>query len=71
MSLPLLPLPHDIESKVVLKKAARAHQALAELKGVVASIPNQTILEKDNDYLNTARFDLLHGAGSRLSGAST
>lgn len=44
MSLPLLPLPQDIESKAVLKKAARAHQALAELKGVVASIPNQTIL---------------------------
>lgn len=44
MSLPLLPIPHDIETKAVLKKAARAHQALAELKGVVASIPNQTIL---------------------------
>lgn len=44
MSLPLLPLPQDIETKAVLKKSARAHQALAELKGVVASIPNQTIL---------------------------
>lgn len=44
MSLPLLPFPDDIETKAVLKKAARAHQALAELKGVVASIPNQTIL---------------------------
>ncbi|MDE3022609.1 MAG: Fic family protein [Pseudomonadota bacterium] len=39
-----LPLDQDIESKVVLKKLARAHQALAELKGVVASIPNQSIL---------------------------
>jgi Fic family protein len=39
-----LPLDQDIESKAVLKKLARAHQALAELKGVVASIPNQSIL---------------------------
>jgi Fic family protein len=44
LPLPTLPLPHDIETKAVLKKVARAHQALAELKGVVASIPNQTIL---------------------------
>lgn len=41
---PLLPHIGDVESKVVLKKAAKAHQALAELKGVVASIPNQAIL---------------------------
>lgn len=39
-----LPLVQDIETKAVLKKLARAHQALAELKGVVASIPNQSIL---------------------------
>jgi len=39
-----LPLEQDIETKAVLKKLARAHQALAELKGVVASIPNQSIL---------------------------
>jgi Fic family protein len=43
-SLPLLPLMIDLESKTVLKKLARAHQALAELKGVAASIPNQSIL---------------------------
>lgn len=43
-TLPLLPNLGDIESKAVLKKAAKAHQALAELKGVVASIPNQAIL---------------------------
>jgi Fic family protein len=43
-SLPLLPLASDIESKVVLKKLVKAHQALAELKGVAASIPNQSIL---------------------------
>lgn len=39
-----LPLEQDIETKAVLKKLAKAHQALAELKGVVAGIPNQTIL---------------------------
>lgn len=39
-----LPLPFDLESKQVLKKLAKAHQALAELKGVVGIIPNQNIL---------------------------
>nr|WP_286394285.1 Fic/DOC family N-terminal domain-containing protein [Pseudanabaena mucicola] len=43
-SLPNIPLAIDIESKAVLKKLAKAHQALAELKGVAASIPNQSIL---------------------------
>jgi len=42
--IPLLPLAEDIESKAVLKKAAKAHQALAELKGIVATIPNESIL---------------------------
>ncbi len=39
-----LPLTHDVESKKVLKKLASAHRALAELKGVVSSIPNENIL---------------------------
>ena len=41
-----LPLPpeRDIESKAVLKKLPSAHRALAELKGIAASIPNQSIL---------------------------
>ena len=39
-----LPIDLDLESKPVLKKLVKAHQALAELKGVVAIIPNQTIL---------------------------
>ena len=39
-----LPLEQDIETKAVLKKLAKAHQALAELKGVVSGIPNQAIL---------------------------
>jgi Fic family protein len=43
-SIQLLPLDIDIESKKVLKKLARAHQALAELKGVAATIPNESIL---------------------------
>jgi Fic family protein len=44
-SLSLLPGDiGDIENKVVLKKLANAHRALAELKGVANSIPNQAIL---------------------------
>lgn len=39
-----LPLEQDIETTVVLKKLAKAHQALAELKGIAASIPNEGIL---------------------------
>ena len=42
--IPLLPLDKDIESKTVLKKCAKAHQALAELKGIVPTIPNESIL---------------------------
>jgi Fic family protein len=39
-----LPLAQDVETKVVLRKAAQAHKALAELKGVITSIPNENIL---------------------------
>ncbi|MBC8486453.1 MAG: Fic family protein [Bacteroidetes bacterium] len=39
-----LPLEQDIESKKILKKLASAHRALAELKGIVSSIPNENIL---------------------------
>ncbi|MCF6356061.1 MAG: hypothetical protein L3J26_13335, partial [Candidatus Polarisedimenticolaceae bacterium] len=39
-----LPLEGDLETKVVLKKLVLAHQALAELKEVAASMPNQSIL---------------------------
>ncbi len=42
--IPLLPLSEDIESKTVLRKCAKTHQALAELKGLVATIPNESIL---------------------------
>lgn len=39
-----LPIKKDIESKKILKKSATTHRALAELKGVVSSIPNENIL---------------------------
>jgi len=39
-----LPLEQDVESKIVLKKLTSAHKALAELNGVVSSIPNESIL---------------------------
>ena len=45
---PLQPLSRlraaDFESPVVLRKTATAGRALAELKGLAASIPNQGIL---------------------------
>jgi Fic family protein len=39
-----LPIKKDVESKIILKKTASAHRALAELKGFVSSIPNENIL---------------------------
>ena len=39
-----LPLPKDIETKTILKKALDANRALAELKGTARTIPNQAIL---------------------------
>jgi len=39
-----LPLPIDIETKAVLKSLPFAHAALAELKGIASTIPNQIIL---------------------------
>jgi len=41
---PFLPLKQEIESKRVSKKIVSANIALAELKGAVKSIPNQSIL---------------------------
>lgn len=40
----LLPLEQEVETKKVLRKAAMAHKALAELKGVITSIPNEQII---------------------------
>ncbi len=42
--LPLLPPKAEIETKAVLKKTITAGRALAELKGVGDTIPNQTML---------------------------
>ncbi len=39
-----LPLNIDLESKKVLKALPSAHAALAELKGIASTIPNQNIL---------------------------
>jgi Fic family protein len=46
MSTKLIPLPLniDLETKPVLKSLPSAHAALAELKGIASTIPDQTIL---------------------------
>ena len=45
-SLPLLPLPPNtaLETPTVLRQLARSHRHLAELKGKVGAIPNESIL---------------------------
>jgi len=43
-SVKTLPPKAELESKKVLKKLASAHRYLAELKGLVSSIPDQAIL---------------------------
>lgn len=42
--LPLLPPAAELESKAVLKQAIRANRALANLRGLAAQIPNQSML---------------------------
>ncbi|MFZ5940161.1 MAG: Fic/DOC family N-terminal domain-containing protein, partial [Bacteroidota bacterium] len=42
--LTTLPLNVDLETKKVLKALPAAHAALAELKGIASTIPNQNIL---------------------------
>jgi Fic family protein len=46
MTWRLIPLPYaeDLETKSILKQLPAAHAALAELKGIIQSIPNQIIL---------------------------
>ncbi|MFK7798032.1 MAG: Fic family protein [Aureispira sp.] len=39
-----LPLSFDLETKAILKQAIKANKALAELKGVARTIPNESIL---------------------------
>ena len=43
-AIPHLPLPHDLETKAVLKQAIQANMRLAELKGSAREIPNEHIL---------------------------
>lgn len=43
-NIPNLPLTADLETKAVLKQLARTNRALAELKGVAGTIPNENIL---------------------------
>lgn len=42
--IPKLPLNTDLETKEVLKKVAKARSALAELKGIATTMPNESIL---------------------------
>jgi Uncharacterized conserved protein len=42
--IPFLPMDIDLETKAILKKTAAARSALAEMKGVALSIPNESIL---------------------------
>jgi Fic family protein len=44
MILQPLPIKQELETKAVLKKLTLAHRALAELKGIITSIPNQAII---------------------------
>ena len=73
-----LPLNKDLESKTVLKKLNSAHRALAELKGIVSSIPNENILintlglqeAKDSSEIENiiTTHDDLYKAGLNLGG---
>lgn len=53
--LPLLPPPIELETTAVLKQTIAANQKLAELKGLVHSIPNQAVLI-DGIVLQEARL---------------
>ena len=64
-NLPLLPQGlGDIETRAILKMLPKAHAALAELKGVASSMPNQSILvgtlslQEAKDILAEQAFDI-------------
>lgn len=42
-NIPTLPLAFDVESKEILRQVNKANRALAELKGIAATIPNEAI----------------------------
>lgn len=77
-NIPKLPLPFDLETKAVLKQLNNANRALAELKGVALTIPNENILvstltlqeAKDSSEVEnivTTQDDLYQGAAASLS----
>ena len=39
-----LPIQKEVETRKILKSLPKAHAALAELKGIASTIPNQIIL---------------------------
>lgn len=76
--IPKLPLPYDLETKLVLKQLNAANRALAELKGVALTIPNENIListltlqeAKDSSEVEnivTTQDDLYRGAAESIS----
>lgn len=42
--IPTLPLVHDLETRATLRQATKTSRALAELKGLASTIPNEQIL---------------------------
>jgi hypothetical protein len=58
-SIQRLPLNIELESKPILKKLMKGHQALAELKGVSGVIPNQSILISTYPYKRQKIVQLL------------
>ena len=77
-NIPGLPLSYDLETKAVLKQLNNANRALAELKGVALTIPNENILvstltlqeAKDSSEVEnivTTQDDLYQGAAASLS----
>lgn len=77
-NIPTLPLSYDLETKAVLKQLNKANRALAELKGVALSIPNENILvstltlqeaknSSEVENIVTTQDDLYQGAAASLS----
>lgn len=76
-----LPPVNDLETKAVLKNLPSAHAALAELKGIASTIPNQIILintlglqeAKDSSAIENiiTTHDDLYKSGLNLNGFSS
>lgn len=72
--IPVLPLSREVETKKVLKKVADARAALAELKGVHATVPNVGILlntlalqeAKDSSAVENTMMDYKNAIRSKL-----